>query len=83
MQTINNDFTTTVIKPLLPRWWTTEDVAAYRGISVRTVYNMVRRAKEMKARGEEGGIPFSQPKGTKHLRFKPEAIMRFFEGEEI
>lgn len=65
-----------------PRWWTVKDVAEYRQISVRTVYAMVARAKRLREQGEEGGIPFSQPHGTKHLRFKPAAIRAFFEGEE-
>jgi hypothetical protein len=64
------------------RWWTVADVAAYRGVSPRTIYNWVKRAKELLARGREGGIPFSQPRGTKHLRFKPEAVRAFFGDKE-
>lgn len=65
-----------------PRWWTVRDVAEYRGVSVRTVYDMVARAKKMREEGEEGGIPFSKPRGTRLLRFKPEAVRAFFEDEE-
>lgn len=64
------------------RWWTVRDVAEYRGVSHRTVYNWVAKAKQLKARGNSGGIPFSQPRGTKHLRFKPEAIKAYFGDQE-
>lgn len=60
------------------RWWTAHDVASYCGLSVRSVYNMVRRAKDLRDRGEDGGIPFNKPRGTGYLRFKPEAVRAFF-----
>ena len=63
------------------RWWTVEDVAEYRGVKTGTVYLWVRKAKALRAVGKEGGIPFSQPRGMRHLRFKPEAVRAFFEGE--
>jgi len=65
-----------------PRWWTVRDVAEYRGVVPWTVYNWVRIAKQLRKQGKEGGIPFSQPRGTRALRFRPEAVKRFFEGEE-
>lgn len=63
----------TVIPPLEQRWWTTRDVAEYRGVSAVTVRRWVREAKQ-----NGGGIPFSQPQGSRHIRFGPEAVRAYF-----
>lgn len=64
------------------RWWTVRDVAEYRGVHPSTVRRWVGDAKKLRKTGEDGGIPFSQPRGTKYIRFKPEAVKRFFEDGE-
>lgn len=71
-----------VIQAQPSRWWTVRDVAEYRGVSESAIYTYVCRARRLRKEGKEGGIPFSQPRGTGALRFKPEAVKRFFEGEE-
>lgn len=71
-----------VVQTQPSRWWTVRDVAEYRSITERTVWRYVAQAKKLRKEGKEGGIPFSQPRGTGALRFKPEAVRRFFEGEE-
>jgi hypothetical protein len=65
--------------PNWPRWWTVRDVAEYRGITERTVWRYVAQAKKLRKESREGGIPFSQPRGTGALRFKSESIKRFFD----
>jgi hypothetical protein len=65
-----------------PRWWTVRDVAEYRGLSESAIYTYVCRARKLRKQGKEGGIPFTQPRGTGALRFRPEAVKRFFEGEQ-
>ena len=54
-------------------------MAEYRGISEGSVYAYVRDARRLRSQGKEGGIPFSQPRGTGPLRFKPGAVRDFFE----
>jgi len=57
----------------MARWWTVADVASFCDVSARTVYAWVANRST--------GIPFSRPRGTKKLRFKPEAIRQWFDGE--
>jgi hypothetical protein len=60
------------------RLWTVKDVAEYAQISERRVYALVAQAKQLRYRGEPGGIPFLQPEGTGILRFKREEVKAFF-----
>jgi hypothetical protein len=62
----------------LPQWWTVQDVAEYRQVSVTTVYSLVSKAKRLKQRGLPGGIPFSPPSMRGHIRFSPEAVRDYF-----